>query len=369
MRINSSVFDAWLASACMPSKLTMHLLDLSGNASACYDAFMNKDKKLIDSIPPRFRSILENNSSDAFLLKMNEMMDRNSIGVLHYYDPDFPVSLKEIDQSPAILFFQGNVNCLKNQKLAMVGSRTASYTGQKAAKKIATDLSRQKVSIISGLAYGIDAASHGGCIEGGSPTIAVTACGLDIVYPREHIGLRNKIIEQNGLIITEYAPGERPAGWHFPYRNRIIVGLSRALILIEAKIRSGSMTSVQHALEQGKDVFVYPGQPDSEYFEGNHQLLREGGIYFTSAEDILHDLQWLDNQSAVRQNSDCSVPEIAVTREQAAVLTALKPGSLGFDQLLQKTKLDPPVLLSTLTIMQISGLIEPLPGKQYQLKH
>ena len=129
------------------------------------------------------------------------------------------------------------------------------------------------------------------------------------------------------------------------------------------------MTSVQHALDQGKDVFVYPGDPDSAYFEGNHRLLREGGIYFTDAEDVLTDLHWLDNQSAVRQNIDCSAEEYVSTPEQAAVIRALKPGILSFEQLLERTCLDPPVLMSTLTILQISGLIEPLPGKQYKIKH
>ena len=129
------------------------------------------------------------------------------------------------------------------------------------------------------------------------------------------------------------------------------------------------MTSVQHTLDQGKDVFVYPGDPASDSFEGNHQLLREGGIYFTSAEDILGDLHWLDNPSAVRQNSDCCTEIKADTPEQAAVIRALGPGCLGFEQLLEKTQLDPPALMSTLTILQITGTVESLPGKQYQLKH
>ena len=251
----------------------------------------------------------------------------------------------------------------------MVGSRAASYSGLKAARKLACDLSIAGVSVASGMACGIDAASHRGCMDGGSPTVAVTGCGLDIVYPRENTGLKDDILSKGGLMLTEYAPGEKPAGWHFPFRNRIICGISHALILIEAKIRSGSMTSVQHALDQGKDVFVYPGEPDSEYFEGNHRLLREGGIYFTGAEDVLSDLHWLDNQSAVRQNIDCSAEESVSTPEQAAVIRALKPGNLSFEQLLERTCLDPPVLMSTLTMLQISGLIEALPGKQYKIKH
>ena len=130
------------------------------------------------------------------------------------------------------------------------------------------------------------------------------------------------------------------------------------------------MNSVRHALDQGKDVFVYPGDPSSEYFEGNHQLLREGGIYFTSASDIMEDLQWLDNQRAVMQNSDCSAAAVSsFTAEEATVMKALHPGMLHFEQLLDRTGLNPSALMGALTTLQIRGKIEALPGKQYQIRH
>ena len=143
--------------------------------------------------------------------------------------------------------------------------------------------------------------------------------------------------------------------------------VDQALYIVKKNGKHGGR--LYSALDQGKDVFVYPGDPDSEYFEGNHRLLREGGIYFTEAEDVLSDLHWLDNQSSVRQNIDCSAEESVSTPEQAAVIRALKPGNLSFEQLLERTCLDPPVLMSTLTMLQISGLIEALPGKQYKIKH
>ena len=137
---------------------------------------------------------------------------------------------------------------------------------------------------------------------------------------------------------------------------------------MEARIRSGSMTSVQHALDQGKDIFVYPGDPQSAYFEGNHQLLREGGIYFTNAEDILRDMGWLDNPPAVRQNSVCSAEDSSLPPEQLCVINALRPGILSLEQLIGMTGMQPADLMSTLTILQIRGLIEALPGKQYKLR-
>ena len=365
--ISEPVYDAWLASSAMPARLLMEIYNQYGKASNCYDAFLNHGKEIDTFIPSRFYRILEQNSSEQFLSQMKKSMGRNDIQVLHMHDTQYPDSLKSICDPPPLLFYQGDLTCLKEKMVAMVGSRVASYIGQKAAEKIAEALSHHGVSVISGLACGIDAASHRGCLLGSSPTIAVTGCGLDRVYPVDNGPLRNEILDKNGLILSEYAPGERPLGWHFPVRNRIISGLAHALVLIEARIRSGSMTSVQHALDQGKDVFVYPGDPSSDHFEGNHQLLREGGLYFTSAEDILEDLGWLDNPPAVRHNIDCSLEQSSATKEQSAVIQALKPGSLSFEQLLKITDLNPSVLMSTLTILQISGLIEALPGKQYQL--
>ena len=363
------IYDAWIASACMPSVTLRHLLEVYGDSFSCYEAFIRKEAGILSALSPRICRILESNCTEAFFVRMKSLMDKHSILVLHLSDSFYPASLMHINDPPVILFYQGNPDCLNHRILAMVGSRAASYAGQKATGKLAEDLSRHGVSVISGLACGIDASAHQGCLNGGSPTIAVTGCGLDRVYPSDNLSLRDSILKNGGLILSEYIPGEKPAGWHFPVRNRIIAGLCTALILMEAKIRSGSMTSVQHALEQGKDVFVYPGDPNSSYFEGNHQLLREGGLYFTNAEDILNDLHWLDNPSSVGQNSDCSAGRKASSPEGAAVLCALEQGMLSFEQLLNSTGMNPSVLMSTLTILQISGLIESLPGKYYQLKH
>ena len=367
--ITSTAYDAWLASACMPSGLVRKMLDLYGSSEACYEAFQRHDDQILIMITPRFRHLLSGISSSESLSKMQDKINRHLVKSVCFSDTLFPEQLFFMQDPPAILFYQGEPSCMKRKILAMVGSRAASYTGQKAAFKLSENLSRHNVSVVSGLACGIDASAHKGCISGSSPTIAVLGCGLDRPYPADNLDLRNEILDKGGLILSEYAPGEKASGWHFPVRNRIIVGLGKALILIEAKIRSGSMTSVRHALDQGKDVFVYPGDPDSDYFEGNHQLLREGGIYFTSAQDILEDLHWLDNPASVGHNIDCTQRRKSSTPEEEAVYNALSRGVLSFEQILEKTGLNPSVLMSTLTVMQISNMIDALPGKQYQLKY
>ena len=361
-------YDAWIASACMPSSLIRQILVRFGDSAACHEAFQRKDPDIHGMIPPRFCRILQENASAEQLKVYAGRMKEHDIRVIRQEDPHYPADLSEIDDPPPILFYQGDLSCLSRRIIAMVGSRAASYAGLKATSALARDLSRRGVEIVSGLACGIDAAAHQGCIEGGSPTIAVTGCGLDRVYPSDNRMLRDRILERGGILLSEYAPGEKPAGWHFPVRNRIITGIARALVLMEARIRSGSMTSVQHALDQGRDVFVYPGDPAMEQFEGNHRLLREGAIYFTGAEDILEDLGWLDNPFEVRHNIDCPAADVPLSPEQALIAGALKPGTLSFEELLKHTGLDPSVLMGGLTVLQISGIIEALPGKQYRLK-
>lgn len=368
MIIQESAYDAWLASVCLPCGMLIDLLEHYGSAFHCYEAFEQHDETLHMFIPARFYQLLANNANTGFIRKMSRAANRNSIKTVHIMDEDYPDTLRSLDDPPAILFYQGELECTKDRILSMVGSRAASYAGQKAARRLAEDLSRNGVTVVSGLASGIDASAHKGCIDGKSPTIAVLGCGLDRPYPADNLSLRDEILNRGGLILSEYAPGEKAYGWHFPVRNRIIVGLSQALILMEARIRSGSMTSVRHALDQGKDVFVYPGDPLSEYYEGNHQLLREGGTYFTSAFDILEDMHWLDNPPSVRQNSDCVQAYQPSSPEEQAVIKALKPGALSFEQLIASTDIDPSVLMSTLTILQIRGMIDALPGKHYQLK-
>lgn len=362
-------YDAWLASACIPSGLVNQLYTRYGDAYGCYQAFRKNDSFINGLITSRLISLLEKNSSEEILRDFRQKIDRFEIRILRIDDPEYPLSLKQTEDPPAILFYRGDPGCMNRRILAVVGSRAASYAGQKATKKLTQDLSCLGITIVSGLACGIDACAHEGCIEGGSPTIAVTGCGLDRVYPPDNHRLHDRILEEGGLILSEYAPGEPPSGWHFPVRNRIIAGLASAMVLMEAKIRSGSMTSVQHALNQGKEIFVYPGDPESEQYSGNHQLLREGGIYFTCAEDIAEDMHWLDNPLPVRQNSDCSAEVTASTPEETAVIQALKPGMLSFEQLSEKTGYNPSRLMSTLTILQIKGTVESMPGKTYRIRH
>ena len=365
-----AVYLCWLSSAGLPLDTLQKLVQLDASQLS----FLLECISHGDPIPAeialnrKILSVLKKNGTESFLDQWEDLLDKHQIQICVPRDGIYPEKLLRIQDPPAMLFYKGKMLTESSPSAAIVGSRNASWKGLEAAEKIAAQLSKAGVSIVSGLAYGIDTAAHKGCLKGESPTAAVMGCGLDQDYPAENGPLKRKILEMGGVILSEFPPGEKPLGWHFPVRNRIISGLSGCVILMEARIRSGSMTTVQHALNQGRDVFVYPGDPESPKCEGNHQLLREGAIYFTKAEDILEDMGWLDKKKEVRQNSDCADHRDALSESERAILNLLQRGAMGLDELCEATGTPAGPMMAQLTMMQIAGLITTLPGKQYGIK-
>ncbi len=369
MMFEKRTYDAWLASAELPYDSLIPLLHGMKGSEKVYESRMDSGNPLFQMIPESCRKRMNETADERCLAGIQSLMEQHKIQSLTIEEAGYPQCLREIPDPPGILFLQGNPDCLKKpRKAALIGSRNATRAGILATGRIAEELSRSGVTIVSGLAFGIDAESHRGCLKGGSPTIAVMGCGLDRTYPVQNGKLKNEILEKEGLILSEYAPGSLPLGYHFPYRNRLISGLCDLVVLMEAKIRSGSMTTVGHALKQGREVFAYPGDPVSPMSEGNRLLLREGARYFTKAAEILEDMNWLDNLSLILQNSDCSAKPVSGDPAEEAVRAALEKEILGFDELQQATGMAPSALMSTLTVMQIKKMINPLPGKRYQLR-
>lgn len=370
MNRNQIISLAWLSSAGIPADTLQHLLAEEPDPEQLLARFRREgERPFREEIPQSALRLLTNHAEKGMLETWGRMIDRFDINAVTCTEDPYPSRLRGMPEAPAILFYQGTLSALDQPTVSMVGSRNASTKGTEACWKIAEELSRNGIAVISGLAYGIDAAAHQGCLKGKSPTIAVLGCGLDQEYPADHAGLRRQIIERGGLVLSEYTPGEKPLGWHFPWRNRIISGLGDCLAVMEARIRSGSMTTVQHALNQGKDIFVYPGEPGSLRSEGNHQLLREGAIYFTCAADLMEDMNWLDKTAEVEQNTVLRAedrPDASPAEKQ--VLLALDRGELSFDQLCEKLNMNAALLSATLSMMQISGLIRALPGKRYEKK-
>ncbi len=362
---------SWLSSAGMTPDLLHILLESEPDPVRILASLQaGKQESLLFSMPDSILKTLHRNSEEKILEKWNQLIQKYEIKAMTFQDPVYPSRLSHLPQAPAVLFYHGCPDVFQASSVSVIGSRNASYGGLDATRRICENLSRKGISVISGLAHGIDAAAHQGCLKGGSPTIAVLGCGLDQDYPHENALLRKEIEKNGGLVLSEYAPGEKPLGWHFPYRNRIISGLGDCLIVMEARIRSGSMTTVHHALNQGKDVFVFPGEAGNPRCEGNHQLLREGAIYFTTAEDVMEDMGWLDKPENVRQNNEqaCETSTQASPQE-LAVLNELEKGAQSFDQLCERLKMPAAMLSAMLSMLQIQGAVRALPGKVFERIH
>lgn len=206
-----------------------------------------------------------------------ETMEKEGISLLTIQDKEYPQQLKEIYDPPISLYVKGKLNAINTNGIAIVGCRKCSSYGEKAAYYFSYHLAKQGRAIISGLAEGIDACSHLGCLSAKGQTIAVVGNGLDHVYPAKNQELARQMIEQNGLILSEYPLGTKPERMNFPARNRIISGISKGVLVIEAKEKSGTMLTVDFALEQGRDVYAVPGNINSPYSVGTNRLIQEGG--------------------------------------------------------------------------------------------
>lgn len=212
----------------------------------------------------------------------------NKIQAIPIESSKYPKLLKQIYDPPQILYVLGNEKILNNPSIAIIGCREASEYGKKCAEYFAYNLAKQKINIVSGLAKGIDSFSHIGALRANGKTIAVVGSGLDIVYPIENKYLVEQIIKEGGTIISEYPIGTKPEKNHFPARNRIISGLSKGIIVVEAKEKSGSLITVDFAIEQGRDVFVVPGNINSKNSVGTNNLIKEGAIPVCNYKDIFN---------------------------------------------------------------------------------
>lgn len=217
---------------------------------------------------------------------MNIKINPEKIKTIKIKDKNYPEKLKYIYHPPKELYILGDVSILNETAIAIVGCRNCSEYGKKVSYQLAQNLSREDIIIISGLAKGVDTYAHQGTISVNKKTIAVLGCGLDIVYPPENKELYKEILQNGGAIISEYPLGAKPLKQHFPARNRIISGLSDGVLVVEARQRSGTLITVEHALEQGKDVYAIPGSILSKFSEGTNELIKQGAIPVTSIDDF-----------------------------------------------------------------------------------
>ena len=287
-------------------------------------------------------------------------LDRLNARAVFLGDPDYPALLSRITDPPDVIFCQGALPPDDQMAAAIVGSRSATRYGLTQARRIAGELARQGVAVVSGLARGIDAAAHEGALAADGMTVAVLGSGLGNLYPPENQKLAEQIIQNGGAVISELAPDEKPLSYHFPVRNRIISGLCGAVLLIEAQMRSGTHSTVNYALHQGREVFALPGNVDAPGSELPLALLKDGAHLCTCGQDILEEMGWAGR--APRQES-----LLEETEPADPILRALALEEKTLEELIALTGMNAGELSAQLTILEISGKIQRRAGRAYAL--
>jgi DNA processing protein len=276
-------------------------------------------------------------------------------------ESQFPAALSAIHDPPPRLWIRGNVDTLSRPAVAMVGSRAASPYGLEVARRLGAGLARRGVTVVSGMARGIDAAAHRGALEAGGATVAVFGCGVDIIYPREHSSLAQRICER-GALVSEFPPGTPPRREHFPQRNRIISGLSLAVVIVEAAERSGSLITADFAMEQGRAVLAVPGNVLGGRNYGAHALLRDGAKLVECEDDILEELP----AALVQPCEGARESRRAGRASQDPVLSRMAEGeSYDLDELSEVSGVDRVKLLPRLLVLELSGALRRIEGGRF----
>lgn len=342
-------------------RLQRALLDHFGSPEGVFSAGLD-ELQSVEGIGPKLaRGILEHHNPAEAERELAECRDLNIRLVLRG-DDDYPQQLAEIHDPPAILYCRGTITPQDNLAIAIVGSRRCTLYGKQQAERLATELARAGVTIVSGLARGIDAAAHRGALTGGGRTIAVAATGLATIYPPEHAELADEIVGA-GAILTESCLLQQPVAGLFPQRNRIISGLSLGVLIVEANRSSGALHTARHAMEQGRDVFALPGRIDSLASEGCHDLIRDGAMLVRNVDDILESLGPLAKPTKDAAGAEVHSPrELSLNDQERDILRHVTVDPRHIDEVLRASELEPSRVLATLTVLEMKRMVRRLPG-------
>ena len=353
----------WLALSLTPgvgSILIKRLLDRFKTPEAVFRASL-KELVRIEGLGERVAGEIQKGPSEKVVKRELSLLEKTGGRIVTLKDDDYPARLKDIYDPPALLYLRGELRRGDELAVAIVGSRKTSAYGREVTEKIGEDLARHGVTVVSGMARGIDSVAHKGALQGGGRTIAVLGCGIDVIYPSENRNLFYQIIER-GAILSEFPMGSPPEGGHFPRRNRIISGLSIGVVIVQASAESGSLITAGYALEQGREVFAVPGNVGAEGSRGTNQLIKEGAKLVESSEDILEEIlpQWR-REGEMAQKGDPAV--LSLTEAEKILYGLLAETPLHIDAIIRESRLDPGRVSSLLLNLELKGLISQWPGK------
>lgn len=335
-----------------------------------FDVFEDAEKiwnlnyfELKNVLGENLASIFVKNRDNINTQKELEKYQKLNINIISYFDEIYPELLKEIYSPPIILFAIGNLEILKNKNLlSIVGTRKYSEYGKLVAQNFISKISDSCITIVSGLAIGIDSFAHSEALKGSGSTIAVLGSAIDQIYPRSNFALSQKI-QEKGLIISELPIGAKFAKENFPMRNRIIAGLSKATLLIEASRKSGALITTNFAINENREVLVVPGKIFDKNFEGNNFLIKQGAKVFTEINDVL-EIYNMQTETEKTLKKDIAFED----SEQKLIYEILNIGPLVLDKIIINSRLNVNIVIASLTKMELLGIVENIGNQTYKIK-
>src|SRR3989344_222673 len=358
--------DYWFGFSALPGigpAKFRKLLEEFGTAQAAWEAPRPGLAKLIgEEGAGEFEEFREKFSLEDYLKELKE----KDVWFLTLGDKEYPELLRQIKNPPFVLYGKGDPSILSVRSglsVAVVGARRTTQYGREVTKLLTTELVLNGFTIVSGLALGVDAISHLTALENGGKTIAVLGCGVDCCSPMENFNLYNSILEKGNCIVSEFPLGMKPTQWTFPARNRIIAGLSHAVLVTEGAEDSGSLITAKFALRFDRKVFAVPGPITSSMSKGPYKLISKGAKLVTSAEDIFKELKTPAFAKALAGKQNSKVQN--ATKDELIILKLLENEALHFDEIIRKTKYKSSQLSSLLSLMEIKGMVKSIDGGMY----
>ncbi len=338
------------------------LLDRFGDPKRVLEA-SRRELARVDGIGEQLAGVIKETDVRGKVSRELKLIEEFNVSIVTIRDQSYPKNLRQIYDSPPLLYVRGNLQPRDDLAISMVGSRLATNYGRTVTERVAGDLARHGVTMVSGMARGIDSAAHRGALSVGGRTIAVLGCGVDIIYPRENRHLFEEIMA-HGAVISEFPMSTPPEGVNFPRRNRIISGLSLGVVIVQASTRSGSLITARLALEQNRDVFAVPGNIGMAGTQGTNRLIKQGAKLVESAEDILEEiLPRLRPPGSASEDGDLPLEE-----EEERIFCLLEDEPIHIDSIIVQSGMSVSRVSAILLQLELKGLVQQLSGKRFVKK-
>ncbi|WP_018151232.1 DNA-processing protein DprA [Leeia oryzae] len=352
--------EAWLRLTLTPGLGPAYLLALLRQFGSPEDSLAQSELSLVRAVPAKVAKAIKQGIDEQWLAQHLQWLEDPANSLMTLADTDYPPQLLESPAPPPLLFVKGKRHLLSRTAIGVVGSRHATTSGMDNARAFSKALSDAGITVISGLAAGIDTTAHEGALSGPGSTIAVVGTGLDRVYPARNRDLAHKIAV-SGAIVSEYPLGSEPLPGHFPQRNRIIAGLAKGCLVVEATLGSGSLITAKEALEAGRDVFAIPGSIHAPQSKGCHQLIKSGAKLVDDVADILSELPNLEHANLDQSSASSRQVDVA-----PALPAGLDFDPVDLDTLSLRSGVTMTALIGELLQLELSGWVESLPGGRYR---